>query len=212
MILDVDSTLSRAEGIEWLAALRGGTLVKEIETVTGRAMRGEIRLQDVYASRLDAIRPTRAEIGALGEEYVRTIMEGAHEAVSALREAGVHVIIVSGGIREAVAVLGRSLAVPDQDIHAVALQFTQSGEYAGFDAESPLARSGGKPLLVRGLDLARPVLAVGDGITDAELRTVNPPAADALAAFTGVATRAPVVAVAEFCMHSFSQLLPIVVQ
>ena len=211
VILDVDSTLSRTEGIDWLAALRGNTLTREIEAVTNRAMRGEIRLEDVYASRLEAIRPTRAEIEALGQEYVRTAMPGAHAAVSALRGAGVHVIIVSGGIRQAVLVLGRWLAVADDDVHAVGLGFTQSGDYGGFDAESPLARSGGKPVLLRRLDVLRPVLAVGDGITDAELRTVNPPAVDALVAFTGVVARAPVVAAADFCIDNFSQLLPIVV-
>ena len=202
--------MSRTEGLEWLAALRGDALLLEIATVTDRAMRGEIPLQNVYAARLDAVRPTRAEVADLGREYVRTLAHGAHGSVKTLRAAGVRVVIVSGGLRDAVIPLARSLGVPDADVHAVGLSFTEAGEYAGFDTASPLARTGGKPVLVRSLDLPAPILAVGDGITDAEIRMAVPPAADAFVAFTGVTARAAVLRVADYSIELFSQLLPIV--
>lgn len=209
-MLDVDSTLSRIEGIDWLAALRGDVLLREIAAMTERATRGEIALQDVYAARLAMIRPTRAEITQLGCEYIRTVVDGARACVEALRTAGVHVVIVSGGIRDAILPLARSLGVPDTDLHAVGLSFADSGKYAGFDTTSPLACTGGKPVLVRELGLRTAVLAVGDGITDAELRTAVPPAADAFVAFTGVARRDAVQHVADYSIERFSQLLPIV--
>jgi phosphoserine phosphatase len=210
VVLDVDSTLSRIEGIDWLAALRGDALLREIAAMTERATRGEIALQDVYAARLAMIRPTRAEIAQLGCEYVRTVADGAHACVEALRTAGVHVVIVSGGLRDAILPLARSLGVPDTDLHAVGLSFADSGEYAGFDTTSPLACTGGKPVLVRELGLRTAVLAVGDGITDAELRTAVSPAVDAFAAFTGVARRDAVQRAADYSIERFSQLLPIV--
>jgi phosphoserine phosphatase len=209
-VLDVDSTLSRIEGIDWLAALRGDALLRQIAAMTERATRGEIALQDVYAARLAVIRPTRAEIAQLGCEYVRTVADGAVTCVEALRSAGVHVVIVSGGLRDAILPLARSLGVPAVDLHAVDISFTDSGEYAGFDRTSPLACAGGKPVLVRGLGLLAPVLAVGDGITDAELRTAVPPAVDAFAAFTGVARRDAVTRVADYSVERFSQLLPVI--
>ncbi len=54
---------------------------------------------------------------------------------------------------------------------------------------SPLATAGGKPTVVGGLSLARPALAVGDGVTDLEMR----PAVDAFVAFTGFVRRSAVV-------------------
>ena len=210
VVLDVDSTLSRIEGIDWLAALRGDALLREIAAMTDRATRGGIALQDVYATRLAMIRPTRAEIAQLGREYVRTVADGARACVEALRAAGVHVIIVSGGLRDAILPLAHSLGVPDIDLHAVGISFTDSDEYAGFDVASPLACTGGKPVLVRDLGLCAPALAVGDGITDAELRTAAPPAVDAFAAFTGVARRDAVQRVADYSIEQFSELLPIV--
>ena len=209
-MLDVDSTLSRIEGIDWLAALRGSVVSHQVADLTDRAMRGETPLQAVYAARLEAIRPTRAEVSNLGREYVRTIVRGAHSSVDALRAAGVRVVIVSGGLRNAVLPLARLLGVADTDVHAVEISFTDSGEYAGFDMASPLTRTGGKPVLVRRLDLRAPILAVGDGITDAEIRTATLPAADAFAAFTGVTARAAVQRVADYSIERFSQLLPIV--
>jgi phosphoserine phosphatase len=210
VVLDVDSTLSRIEGIDWLAALRGDALLREIAAMTERATRGEIALQDVYAARLALIRPTHAEITQLGREYVCSIADGARACVEALRTAGVHVVVVSGGLRDAILPLARLLGVPDDDLHAVDLNFTDSGEYADFDVTSPLACTGGKPVLVRGLGLRTPVLAVGDGITDAELRTAVPSAVDAFVAFTGVARRDAVQRVADYSIERFSQLLPII--
>jgi len=47
--------------------------------------------------------------------------------------------------------------------------------------------------VLAGLDVARPALAVGDGVTDLEMR----PQVDAFVAFTGFVRRPPVVAGAD---------------
>jgi phosphoserine phosphatase len=122
---------------------------------------------------------------------------------------GIRVVLVSAGIREAILPLARTVGVPDSDVHAVRVYFTEAGNYAGFNAASPLAQNGGKVTVVRGLGLARPILAVGDGMTDAELRTLEPPAVDAFAVYTGVVERAPVVRVADYTIRSFEQLLAV---
>ena len=94
--------------------------------------------------------------------------------------------------------------------YKVSLYFGDSGEYAGFDEQSPLTRSRGKVEVVRGLALERPTLGVGDGITDLELRTADPPAVDAFVAYTGVAARDAVVTGADYVIESFDELLGIV--
>jgi phosphoserine phosphatase len=126
-----------------------------------------------------------------------------------MRGAGVRVVAVSGGVREAVARFTASLGFADGDVYAVSLRFARDGAYVGFDEASPLARRGGKPIVVRGLGLPPLVIAVGDGGTDAELKTApggGGPAVDAFAAFVGVAWRAPVVAVADYVVHSLTEL------
>jgi phosphoserine phosphatase len=171
VVLDVDSTLTRIEGIEWLAARRGPVIARTVAAMTDRAMRGTLPLERVYGERLALVRPTRAEVAELARAYVDGVVAGAQDAVSALRKARIRLAILSGGVREAVAPFAASLGIDEREVHAVSLRFTPEGAYAGFDTASPLTRSGGKPVVVRALGLPRPVLAVGDGSTDAELKT-----------------------------------------
>ena len=92
--------------------------------------------------------------------------------------------------------------MPEDRVHAVRVEFDGHGNFSSFDATAPLVVQGGKRLVAESLSLRRPVLAVGDGITDAEIR----PVADAFAAVAGFVRREPVVAVADFTVASFAEL------
>ena len=180
--------------------------------MTHRAMEGTAPLEDVYGARLALVRPARDDVAALAEAYRQAMVPGAGEAIAAIRGAGVAIALVSGGVREAVVPFAAALGVEDAAVHAVSLHFTPSGEYAGFDTQSPLARRGGKSLVVLQAALPQPVLAVGDGSTDAELRTMKfagRHAVAAFAAFIGVAARPSVVAVADYVISRFDELPPI---
>lgn len=163
VLFDCDSTLSRIEGIDELA--RG--MEAEIAALTDAAMSGEVALEDVYAKRLEKIRPDRAAVEAVGRLYVERAMPHAVELVAALHALGKRVYVVSGGLRTPVAHLAAHLRIPDERVHAVAIHHDDAGAYADFDRESPLARSGGKPEIVRELGERRAVL-VGDGTSDLE--------------------------------------------
>jgi phosphoserine phosphatase len=203
VVLDVDSTLCGIEGIDWLAEQRGGATAGEVARLPTRAMNGEIALDEVYGARLELIRPSAAEITALALAYRRALAPGAPPAVAALLRHGVRVVLVSGGLRQAILPIAAGLRIAPEDVHAVPLRFGRGGGYAGFDASSPLTTQGGKLELVRGLDLPTPTLAVGDGATDLALR----PAVSAFAAFTGFVRRAPVAGAADFELASFDHLL-----
>jgi phosphoserine phosphatase len=131
VLFDVDSTLVTIEGIDWLA---GGNL--EIAKLTEAAMRGDIPLDRVYARRLEMIRPTREKIDALGRQYVASLVNGASETIDQLREAGVHIHLVTAGIEQAIAPLAARLQIPPANVHAVAVRFGANGDYTGFDERS----------------------------------------------------------------------------
>jgi HAD superfamily phosphoserine phosphatase-like hydrolase len=202
--LDVDSTLTSIEGIDWLAARRGPAITAEIASLTDAAMSGAIRLEDVYGRRLSTVRPSREAVDALGQAYCASTAPGARECVAALRGAGVRVLIISGGVRPALLPLARLLGVDDTDVYGVDVRFAADGAYAGFDAMSPLAQDGGKSRVLRPLlaGLRRAILHVGDGMSDATPRDV----VDSFAAYTGVVTRNSVVALADFTLNSFAAL------
>ena len=202
VVIDVDSTLSGIEGIDWLATLRGPEMATRISALTDRAMRGEITLDAVYGERLKMIAPTRREVEALSRSYVEAIAPGAMASIAALRGAGVAIAVVSGGLREAIVPLARSVGADGQSLRAVSIRFDEQGNYAGFETGSPLATQRGKAQVVRELALGAPVLGLGDGATDLAMR----PAVAAFAAFTGFVRREPVVRGADFTIESFAQL------
>lgn len=201
VVLDVDSTVAGIEGIDWLAGRRGTDVAVRVAGLTDRAMRGEIALEQVYGERLALIRPTRDEVSALAQEYVRAVAPGARELIARCRDAGVRTALVSGGLREAILPLARMLGVPEHDLHAVPVRFDDAGEYAGI-GESPLTTQQGKEAVVRSLRLPAPALAVGDGATDVAMRAVT----GTLAAYTGFARRDAVVRAADHEVDSFPRL------
>lgn len=193
VVLDVDSTLCGVEGVDWLARLRGEEIAQRSASLTERAMNGEIDIQAVYGERLELIRPSRGEMKLLSLIYRETLAPGAAHAITKFRDAGVRIILISGGFRQAIAPVAYELGLRDTDLFAVDVYWNDKGEYDGFDSASPLAAQHGKLEVVRKLGLARPSLAVGDGSTDLSMR----PGVDEFAAFTLFARRDIVVAAAD---------------
>ncbi|MEP6731151.1 MAG: HAD-IB family phosphatase [bacterium] len=206
IILDVDSTLCGIEGIDWLSELRGADVGAQVAALTDRAMQGEIALDVVYGERLALVRPTRDEVAALAEAYAASLAPQAAYTILRLRAAGRRVVLVSGGVREAIMPVASRLGLPERDVHAVSVRFDDSGAYAGFDSASPLATATGKRDVAQSLKLPRRVLAMGDGATDLAMR----PAVDAFAAYTGFVHRDIVVNSADVVLESFDQLVELV--
>ena len=206
VILDVDSTLCGLEGIDWLAEQRGGDTGARVVELTDRAMRGDIALDAVYGERLALVHPSRNEIAALADAYIASIAPQAAYVLLRLRAAGKRVVLVSGGLREAILPVADRLGIPSGDVRAVSVQFDANGGYAGFDSSSPLTTATGKRNIAESLALPRRILAVGDGATDLAMR----PAVDAFAAYTGFVRRESVVTSADVVLSSFDQLMELV--
>ena len=206
LVLDVDSTVAGIEGIDWLAQRRGPEVAKRVAELTDRAMQGEISLDRVFGERLKLVAPSRDEVTALAKAYLASIAPGAKKAIAALLEIGKAIVLVSGGLRQAIAPLALTLGVAPGRLCAVDVRFDPHGEYEGFDETSPLTTSDGKAEVVRALALPRPIVLVGDGATDLAAR----PAVDAFVAYTGFVRREPVIAKADRVAANFGAILDIV--
>ena len=181
VFFDVDSTLVTIEGIDVL-----GEGNHEIATLTEQAMNGAVPLDQVYARRLEIIRPTRAAIEALAQRYIESLVDGARDVVTALHEAGAQVHLVTAGIEQAILPLAQSLGIPTRNVHAVRLTF-DGDAYRDFDRRSFLTRGGGKELIIRDVRARSHGKAalIGDGVSDLEAK----PAVDLFIGFGGVAVR-----------------------
>ncbi len=200
--------MSGVEGIDWLASRRGAEVEAWSGSLTARAMEGLIPIEAVYGERMAIVKPSLSEIRELGAVYIDRVAPGAREVLAEFREHGVELVLVSGGLREAILPLAKELGIGEGRVHAVSVFFASDGEYTGFDERSLMTRQNGKRATVKEMALKGPVLAVGDGMTDCEIR----PVVDGFAAFTGFMKREPVVERADYVIDNFDQLRALVLE
>jgi phosphoserine phosphatase len=201
---DCDSTLSSIEGIDELARVCGPQVAAEVEAMTNDAMNGKLPVEAVFGRRLEIIRPTRAQVDAIGRLYVATIEPTAKSTVAVLVERGWTPVILSGGFRPAIAPLAAELGIAR--IEAVDLFFDESGKYRGYDEQFPTTRSGGKPEVVARLKQEfqpERTVMVGDGASDLETKS----AVDLFIGFGRYVTRSKVEAGAHAFVRSLDEVL-----
>lgn len=189
---DCDSTLSKIEGIDELARRVG--LGEKMSKLTEAAMNGELPLEAVYERRLTMIRPDQKSIDWVADLYISEIVDGVKDVFSALLTQGKTVHIISGGLRQAILPLAAYLGLPENHVHAVDIYFDDAGNYLGFDQTSPLARTGGKSVVVGELKNEASLVMIGDGKTDLEAKQ----AGAYVIGFGGVVDRAIVRESADF--------------
>jgi phosphoserine phosphatase len=165
---DCDSTLSRIEGIDELAGRVG--MGEEMSKLTDLAMNGIVPLEAVYERRLSLIRPDQDSINWLADLYIAEIVEGVKDVFAALLAQDKAVHIISGGLRQAILPLAECLGLPESHVHAVDIYFNEDGSYRNYDLNSPLARTGGKAVVVGTLKGQGSLVMVGDGKTDLEAK------------------------------------------
>jgi phosphoserine phosphatase len=169
VFFDCDSTLSAIEGIDELARLRGADAFAAVERMTREAMAGDTSMEEIFARRLEIIRPSAAELRRVADLYIEHIEPDAVRVVAELRAGGWTPVILSGGFREAILPLAAHLGI--ERVEAVELRFDAEGRYLDFDRASPTARSRGKNAVIAALkaELApERVVMVGDGASDLE--------------------------------------------
>ena len=189
---DCDSTLSKIEGIDELARRVG--MGEEMSKLTDLAMNGIVPLEAVYERRLSLIRPDQYSIKWLADFYIAEIVEGVKDVFAALLAQDKTVHIISGGLRQAILPLAAHLGLPESHVHAVDIYFNEDGSYLNYDLNSPLARTGGKAVVVGMLKGQGSLVMVGDGKTDMEAKE----AGAYVLGFGGVVDRAIVRELADF--------------
>ncbi len=207
LLLDCDSTLSSIEGIDELGRLRGPATFKAVEDMTNAAMNGGTPMEAIFATRLEIIQPTAAELAAIGAQYIATVEPTALASLAKLRAAGWKIAIVSGGFTQAIRPLADFLGI--DRVEAVTLKFHADGSYAGFDDSCPTCKSKGKNVVARRLRAehqATHVVMVGDGASDLEVKGD----ADVVIGFGRYVQRPKVVAGADKFVRSLEELVGVV--
>jgi phosphoserine phosphatase len=169
VIFDCDGTLSTIEGIDVLAEHNG--VSHDVVTLTADAMGKSGMHPDLYAKRLNLVRPTYQQIIALAQEYFINRTEDSLEVIQVLKRLNKAIYIVSAGLYLPVRIFGELLTVPAENIIAVNIEFNEAGEYCDFDKTSSLVYTNGKRSIVSELRKKHQTLAfIGDGLNDIEAK------------------------------------------
>jgi len=211
LIFDFDSTLVRIETLEALAdiALTGvdgaDAIRAEIASITDRAMSGEVDFGTALKARLAMLPLTRAHVETLADRILEEGTPSVRRNLRFFNDNAEHIVILSGGFRQIIAPIAERLGVEPERVLCNDLTYDADGRVTGVDDTNPLARDNGKPTVIKALGLTGPVVMIGDGWNDAEVKLAG--AADRFYAFTEVARRDKVVAVADGEATSIDELL-----
>lgn len=214
-IFDFDSTLVRIETLEALAdlALRDAPDAAErkarIAALTDDAMNGRIDFGSALKERLDLLALRREHVEALTDRILDEATVSVRRNVDFFQRNAERIYIMSGGFREVIAPLAERLGVAADHVLANDLIYDAEGRVTGVDEANPLSRENGKPEVIKALNLPAtlggPVVMVGDGWTDAEVKLKG--AADRFYAFTEIARRPKVMEVADGVAASLDEVL-----
>ena len=209
-ILDFDSTLVQCESLDELARISLSThanqhsIMHELEQLTHQAMSGEINFDDALRARLQLFAATKQDIQSL-ITYLRShISPSALKAQTLFAENRINMYIVSGGFEEYILPIAAQLNIPASHVYANRFLF-KDDRVTGFDTSRHTSQPGGKATQVATLRLFRPLIVIGDGFTDYEVKAAG--VADKFWAFTETIERPHVSKKADRIVRSFSEVL-----
>lgn len=210
-VFDFDSTLVRIETLEALAdiALEGRseaeTIRAEIARLTDAAMNGQMGFGEALRSRLALLPLTRAHVQALADRILDEGTPSVRRNLRFFQDNAQSIVILSGGFREIIAPIAERLGVSPDRVLCNDLIYDADGRVIGVDDTNPLSHADGKPTVIAALNLPRPIVMVGDGWNDAEVKLAG--GADRFYAYTEVVRRERVVEVADAEAPSMDELL-----
>ncbi len=210
-IFDFDSTLVRIETLEALADIAlsdapdAAAKKVEIASLTDQAMTGQVDFGTALRRRLELLALNRSHVEALSDRILDEASASIRRNVDFFERHAERVYILSGGFREVIAPLAARLGIAADQVLANDLIYDADGRVKGVDDANPLSRDNGKPEVIKALNLTGPVVMVGDGWTDAEVKLAG--AADRFYAFTEVVSRQKVIEVADAVAASLDEVL-----
>jgi D-3-phosphoglycerate dehydrogenase / 2-oxoglutarate reductase len=206
-IFDFDSTLTQLETLEELARIalsghpeRTARLV-ELQRITDLGMAGNLSFNESLRRRLPLFQANRRHVDELiyQLQYVWTPSIQRHRAW--FREQADRIYVVSGGFSDYIEPLASTLGIDADHIFANQLVYDAHKNIVGFNEDNPLSQSQGKAKVVASLKLRQPVIMIGDGYTDYEVRLLG--AAEQFWAFTENVVRPRVVGLADRVLESW---------
>lgn len=166
VIFDLDSTLVKIEGLDWLAEKAGKA--EAVKPLTKQSMNGKLDFHEAMRRKMRAIAPSHADVVALGEQYCTNLVDDAKDVITALHFLKKKVWLLTGNFRPAVEIFSRFIGIPDERVICNEIFVDENGTYLGFDEGNPLSRNSGKRIMIERViqNKRLKTVLIGDGMTD----------------------------------------------
>ena len=211
LIVDFDSTFVQVETLDELAAIalaehpESERVIEKIRTITAQGMDGKISLAESLDERLKLLSANKKHIEQLVSSLADKVSPSFKRNGVFLEQFADSIYIVSSGFKEYILPIVSKFGIKEDHVFANTFTYDEAGNINGLDASNPLCQDQGKVRVVNSLNLEGSVWAVGDGITDYEIRAAG--AADIFYAFTENVERASVTAKADVVIKNFDEFL-----
>ncbi len=183
IVFDLDSTLVKIEGLDWLANRLGK--LDSLAELTKLSMDGKISFKEAMKIKMSAMSPSVKDLQALGRAYSKSLVEDAKKVIQALQLSGKEVWILTGNFQPAVGIAAATLGIQEENIICNEIYFDSNGKYKGFNIKHPLSANGGKAIMLKKYLQNHKVVFIGDGYTDLEIQND----VDLFVGYGGVAER-----------------------
>lgn len=210
-IIDFDSTITKVEGLDQLAAIAlahssdGTKVVQQIKELTDAGMNGELSLSESLSKRMSLLNANKRHVDALVEFLLENISESFERNKKFLQEYADQILVVSSGFKDFIIPVVSYLGLKAENVYANTFIYNDNGDIIGVDNSNVLSQTGGKIELVKSLNLDAHVSVIGDGFTDYEIKQHG--LADRFYAFVENVERQKVVDVADFTIKSLDEFL-----
>lgn len=209
-ILDFDSTLVAVESLDELARLAlkgapdGAERLASLHALTASGMEGTVSFDETLRRRLQLFSANRTHVAELITILKDAITDSALELEDWFDENADDIYVVSGGFEDYIIPVVAELGIAPSHVFANKFIYDDNGMIVGFDESRHTSQNKGKANQVADLQLASPIVAIGDGMTDYEIRARGE--ADEFWAFTQHVARPMVVERADRVLESFEDI------
>lgn len=210
-IIDFDSTFTQVEALDVLGEI---SLAKDpereqklqaIKEITDLGMEGSLNFRESLERRLEILQANKSQIGELIEALKQKVSKSFQRNKEFLQEHAEDIIIISNGFKDFITPIVGAYGIPNSNVFANEFIYDENGKIVDFDRESVLSKNGGKPEVIKGLQLEGDIYVIGDGYTDYEIKESG--LANKFYAFTENVVRPKVTSKADHIAPSLDEIL-----
>ncbi len=209
-IFDFDSTFTQVEALDVLAdiSLSGNgkeEKLRAIAELTQKGMSGQISFSESLKERMKIVSGTKQDLESLITNLKSKISTSILPHKEFFRKNKGNIYIVSSGFKDFIDPVVADFFIDSSHVFANTFTWNQEGRISGFDSQNLLSQNQGKPALVKQLNFTAPVVVIGDGYTDYEIKKEG--FADRFIAYTENISRSSVTKQADYIAANFNDFL-----